>query len=183
VQKVKSVEQLETLIEVQDAVAAAFKGYAAADVVAAIEAQRGQRAQIAERPLRTVEFERIVSAPDEQPENEPDGDVQFAAFRVRPPRVDLPPGVRGLIVVPEMREIRVQVSFSRFDSISSNLQGEFDFDKAVNAPAPLMLPTGNQGQCVARTALARDARTQGRRAVLRSHCATRRAARARQPPW
>ncbi len=144
VQKVKSVEQLEMLIEVQDAVAAAFRGYAAVDVVAAIEAQRGQRAQIAERPLRTVEFERIVSAPDEQPGNEPDADVQFAAFRVRPPRVDLPRGVRGLIVVPEMREIRVQVSFSRFDSISSNLQGEYDFDKAVNAPAPLMLPTGNQ---------------------------------------
>jgi hypothetical protein len=43
-----------------------------------------------------------------------------------------------------MREIRVQVSFSRLDSISSNLQGEFDFERAKHKPAALMLPTGNQ---------------------------------------
>jgi hypothetical protein len=36
------------------------------------------------------------------------------------------------------------VSFSRFDSISSNLQGEFDFDRAEHRAAPLMLPNGNQ---------------------------------------
>jgi len=59
-------------------------------------------------------------------------------------RIDLPRGVRGLIVIPEMREIRVQVSFSRLDSISSNLQGEFDFERVKHKPAALMLPTGNQ---------------------------------------
>ena len=37
-------EQLQILIDVQDAVASAFKGFALADVVTAIEAQRGQRA-------------------------------------------------------------------------------------------------------------------------------------------
>ncbi len=144
VQKVKSVEQLQTLIDVQDAVASAFKGYAPGDVVSAIEAQRGQRAEEIERPLRTVEFERIVAAPDEQPGNEPDVGVQFAAFRIPRERIELPRGVRGLVIVPEMREIRVQVSFSRLDSISSTLQGEYDFEQAKKKPAPLMLPTGNQ---------------------------------------
>ena len=144
VQKVKSVERLEILIEELDTLASAFKGYEAAAILTAIDAHRGERAEEIERPLRTVEFERIVSAPDEQPGNEPDVGCQFAAYRVPASRIDLPRGMRGLIVIPEMREIRVQVSFSRLDSISSNLQGEFDFERVKHKPAALMLPTGNQ---------------------------------------
>jgi len=144
VQKVKTADQLRMLIELQDALAGALKGYDLGAVVDAIEAQRTEKAEDIERPLRTVEFERIVSAPNEQPGNEPDVGTEFAAFRVPPSRIDLPKGVRGLIVVPEMRELRVQVSFSRLDSISANLQGEFDFERLRHKPAPLMLPTGNQ---------------------------------------
>lgn len=144
VQKVTTADDLNALVRMLDLVAGAVKGYDAPTVLAAIEAQRSESAEETERPLRTVEFERIVSAPDEQPGNEPDVGCRFAAFRVPPSRIDLPPGVRALIVVPEMREIRVQVSFSRLDSISSNLQGEFDFERAKHKPAALMLPTGNQ---------------------------------------
>jgi hypothetical protein len=144
VEKVRNATQLQMLIELQAPVAAAFKGYDPNDVFAAIDARRSLGADDSERPLRTVEFERIVSAPDEQPGNEPDAGCQFAAFRIPPSRVSLPPGVRGLIVIPEMREIRVQVSFSRLDSISSNLQGEFDFESVKQKPAALMLPNGNQ---------------------------------------
>src|SRR5256885_13188381 len=50
----------------------AFKGYDAAIVLAAIDAHRSEPTEETERPLRTVEFERIVGAPDEQPGNEPD---------------------------------------------------------------------------------------------------------------
>jgi hypothetical protein len=114
------------------------------DVLAAIEKQRTEGANDVERPLRTVEFERIVSAPEEQPGNEPEPGTQFAAFRIPRSRIELPQGVRQLIVIPEMREIRVQVSFSRLDSVSSNLQGEYDFEKLQKKPAALMLPTGNQ---------------------------------------
>jgi Domain of unknown function (DUF1998) len=144
VQKVKTVEQLQMLIDLQDTLAAAFKSYDPAEILAAIETHRSEGAEESERPLRTVEFERIVSAPEEQPGNEPDAGCQFAAFRIPPSRISLPSGIRGLIVVPEMREIRVQVSFSRLDSISSNLQGEFDFERVKQKPAALMLPTGNQ---------------------------------------
>jgi hypothetical protein len=144
VQKVKNTEQLQVLFDLQDSLAAAFRGFDAAEVLAAIEKLRLEKADDAERPLRTVEFERIVSAPMEGPGNEPDAGCQFAAFRIPETRIELPKGVRQLIVIPEMREIRVQVSFSRFDSVSSNLQGEFDFDKLPHKPAPLMLPNGNQ---------------------------------------
>lgn len=143
-QKVKTLEQLRMLADLQELVAGAIGGFDEHAVLAAIEAERSEKSDPTERPLRTVEFERIVSAPEEQPGNEPSPDVEFAAFRVSPPRVDLPAGVRGLVVIPEMREVRVQVSFSRLDSISANLQGEYDFDRLKHKPAPLMLPGGNQ---------------------------------------
>ncbi len=144
VQKVKSVEQLEMLMELQEVVAGKLEGLDLREVFATIESERqGAPAEI-ERPLRTVEFEKIVGAPDEQPGNEPAPDVDFAAFRIPPSRVSLPTGVKGLVVIPELREVRVQVSFSRFDSLSANLQGEYDFASARLKPAALTLPSGNQ---------------------------------------
>jgi hypothetical protein len=144
VQKVTSIEQLKMLMDLQDSLAGALSGFDLKAVLSTIEAQRTERADDHERPLRSVEFERIVNAPDEQPGSGPEPGCQFAAFRIPKARIDLPEGVRGLIIIPEMREIRVQVSFSRLDSISSNLQGEFDFAVAKHKPAPLMLPNGNQ---------------------------------------
>ena len=46
--------------------------------------------------------------------------------------------------MPELREVRVQVSFSRFDSLSANLQGEYDFGHYSVQPAALTLPTSNE---------------------------------------
>ena len=144
VQKVKSIEQLEMLMELQEVVQGALKGLDPKDVFATIENERKAKPSEIERPLRTVEFEKIVSAPDEQPGNEPAPDVEFAAFRIPRSRIQLPKGVKGLVVIPELREVRVQVSFSRFDSLSANLQGEYDFASAKQKPAPLTLPSGNQ---------------------------------------
>jgi len=52
----------------------------------------------------------------------PPAGAQFAAYRIPKQHIDLPKGVRGLVIVPELREVRVQVSFSRFDSVGANLQ-------------------------------------------------------------
>jgi hypothetical protein len=144
VQKVKSPEQLQMLFDLQDSLAATFRGFSVTEVYRAIEKQREMGTEVAERPLRTVEFERIVNSPEEQPGNEPESGCQFAAFRIPMGRIELAKGIKQLIVIPEMREIRVQVSFSRLDSVSSNLQGEYDFDKLARKPAALMLPNGNQ---------------------------------------
>ncbi len=70
--------------------------------------------------------------------------VEFAAFQVPEKRADLPAGVGRLILVPELREVRVQVSFSRFASLSANLQGKYDLDRQGVRPATLTLPTGNE---------------------------------------
>jgi hypothetical protein len=48
------------------------------------------------------------------------------------------------VIVPELRQVLVQLSFSRFDSVNANLQGEYDFEKFKIKPAVLTLPTGNE---------------------------------------
>jgi hypothetical protein len=144
VHKITTPDELALVARLMDQVGSAIRGHQPQAVLAAIRAENESAGHDAERPLRSVEYERLVSAPAEQAGVVPDAGAQFAAYRVPKHRVDLPPGVRGLVVVPELREVRVQVSFSRFDSVGANLQGEYDFQKAVIKPAVLTLPTGNE---------------------------------------
>ena len=144
VQKVTSVDEIAMLAKLQDFVGSAIQGYSNEAVLKAIRAENDAAGVTAERPLRSAEFDRLANAPVEPPGVVVDPGVQFAAFRVPKNKIDLPPNVRGLVVVPELREVRVQVSFSRFDSIGANLQGEYDFEGRDVKPAVLTLPTGNE---------------------------------------
>lgn len=144
VHKVTTVEELALLARLQDHVGSAIQGHTLEAALAAIRAENESAIQSAERPLRSAEYDRLVKAPLELPGTVVPPGVQFAAYRVPPNKLDLPPGIRGLVVVPELREVRVQVSFSRFDSIGANLQGEYEFEGRQIKPAVLTLPTGNE---------------------------------------
>lgn len=145
VRKVSTIEQLQMLADLQEVVASTIEGFSLEKVVEAIKRERGSDEEKGARPLRSVEYERLAGAEDEIPGRLPAQGAQFAAFRIPPARADLPTGVGKLVVVPELREVRVQVSFSRFDSVSANLQGEFDFGGKYSVrPAALTLPTGNE---------------------------------------
>ncbi len=144
VKNIKSIEQLQMLCELQDEVRLAFDGDNLSDVFDAIDAMRGEGEAKAEAPLRTAEYQRLLSAPDEVPGAVAPEGALFAANRIPPARANLPKGISRLVIVPELREVRVQVSFSRFDSVSANLQGEYDFNRFKVRPAVLTLPTGNE---------------------------------------
>ncbi len=144
VQNVTKAEELAMLVKLVEHVRSALEGHPLDAALAAIRAENASADAVAERPLRSAEFDRLVNAPHELPGIQPDAGVLFAAYRVPKNKVDLPPGVRGLVVVPELREVRVQVSFSRFDSVGANLQGEYDFEGRSVKPAVLTLPTGNE---------------------------------------
>jgi len=144
VQKVTTAEELALLVKLVDHVRSALEGHSLDAALKAIRAENESTDAIAERPLRSAEFERLVKAPIELPGVVPDAGTLFAAYRIAKNKIDLPPGVGGLVVVPELREVRVQVSFSRFDSVGANLQGEFDFEGRDVKPAVLTLPTGNE---------------------------------------
>jgi len=144
VQKVTSVEQLQLLASLQDVVASAIGGASLAKVLTAIERERAGGANLADRPLRSAEYRRLLEAPDERAGVLAPEGSQFVAYRVPDKRAALPKGLARLVIVPALREVRVQVSFSRFDSVSANLQGEYDFGKYSLKPAALTLPTGNE---------------------------------------
>lgn len=138
-----SIEQLQGLA-ILPKIAVAVQGYSFDKVFAAIERERSASEGKIERPLRTAEYERLTSAPDEQPGVLAPEGAKFAAFQIPSARANLPTGVSRLVLVPELREVRVQVSFTRFDSVSANLQGEYDFARYRVRPAVLTLATGNE---------------------------------------
>lgn len=142
--KVTRADQLEMILELQEHIANAIGAFPRERVLAAIKAESESEGVVAERPLRSAEYDRLMNAPMELPGTNPDPGVQFAAYRIPPARVDLPVGVRGLVVVPVLREVRVQLSFSRIDSFSANAQNEYDYGKRAIKPAVLTLPTGNE---------------------------------------
>jgi len=144
VQKVQSVDELTFLCKLQDHVRIATEGFSAERVVVSIAAEGRAGPDIAARPLRSAEFEKINQAPLELPGTVTPPHVDFAAYRVPLKPDDLPRGIKGLVVVPALRETRVQISFSRFDSVGANLQGEFEFDGKEIKPAVLTLATGNE---------------------------------------
>jgi hypothetical protein len=144
VKNVTEPAQLAMLASLMEHVATAIEGAAPAAVLAAIQAENAAGAAVVERPLRAAEFDRLTQAPLEQPGVLPDPGVQFAAYRVPNHKLERPPGVRGLVVVPELREVRVQVSFSRFDAVSLDFHGEYDPGKKPVKPAVLTLPSGNE---------------------------------------
>ncbi|MEN9581135.1 MAG: hypothetical protein RJA70_4144 [Pseudomonadota bacterium] len=92
--------------------------------------------------LRMAEGIRLLSAPEEVPGAIAPEGAMFAAYRIPKARANLPTGLSKLVIVLELREVRVQVSFSRFDSVSANLQGEYDFNKYKVHPMtpPLLSP-------------------------------------------
>jgi hypothetical protein len=143
VRHASSIEQLRGLAIVPR-VAGAIEGYSFEKVFTAIDRERRASEGKIERPLRSAEYERLTTAPDEQPGVLAPEGVKFAAFQIPHARANLPTGVTRLVIVPELRELRVQVSFSRFDSVSANLQGEYDFARYRVHPAVLTLPTGNE---------------------------------------
>jgi hypothetical protein len=145
VENVSSADELALLMKIQPVVRAAFEGVDPAEVLEVISAKRNQSSSDATAsPLRTAEYERFLNAPEEVPGVLAPEKAPFVAYRIPAARASLPPQVSRLVIVPELREVRVQVSFSRFDSVSANLQGEYDFNEQHVRPAVLTLPTGNQ---------------------------------------
>ena len=144
VKDAKDAAALETLLGIVGFLRESLSGYSAAQIAEVVKREHAAEAGQGEAPLRSAEFARITSSPMEQPGVVPDAGVEFAAYRVPKERTDFPPGIAELVVVPELREVRVQVSFSRFDSVSANLQGEFDFEERKIKPAPLTMPGGNE---------------------------------------
>ena len=114
----------------------ALEGWSDAEVLAAVAARRGDR-QAEREPLRTAEFKQLVSSPMEKPGERPPPEAEFFARQCQP-EDGLPNGVRRLVVIPKLREVRAQIGFTRLEPATPDLQGEFDLQVES---APLGLTT------------------------------------------
>lgn len=142
-QHVTGIDQLRTFATLPK-IKSAIAGHSYERVLATIEAERSADQNPHSEPLRTAEYRRLTSAPQEVPGVLAPEGVQFAAYEIPKSRADLPPEVARLVIVPELREVRVQISFTRFASVSANLQMEYNYRGATIQPAVLTLPTGNE---------------------------------------
>lgn len=104
-------------------------------VLAAVKARQENRLAEGE-PLRTAEFRKFIAAEVEAPGDSPGRRSNFFIRRLPTRPGDLPVGVKRLVLGHRLREVRVQVGFTRIEPISPDLQGEHDLGVS---PATLSL--------------------------------------------
>ena len=114
---------LPVLRRVVPRVGEALAGFSDEEVAAAIAARRSG-APLVREPLRSAEFRQLVQQPLETPGQLPGPEPFFARLAVLPD--GLPAGVGRLVLVPKLREVRVQVGFTRIEPVAPDLQGEYD---------------------------------------------------------
>jgi hypothetical protein len=93
------------------------------DVLAAID--RVKNPDDAERlPLRTAEFLQLIGQPEDSGALPAPGDKFFA--RRYTPAEGLPDSVAQIVLASRLREVSVQVGFTRLEAPTADLQGEYD---------------------------------------------------------
>jgi hypothetical protein len=105
-----------------------------ADVLATIDQIR-LGGPIVREPLRTAEYRQLIAAPRER-DGELPGAADFFFARTAEPLGGPIPGIARLVLLPKLREVRVQIGFTRLEPVQPDLEGEFDL--AVQS-APLSL--------------------------------------------
>lgn len=116
----------ETLLAFRtiDKVKVAIGAYSDAAVLAVVEELKGDAARSRE-PLRTAEFKTFMrSRPEAHGDRPPPGELFFARSVV--PEGGLPPNVAKVVLAHKLREVRVQVGFTRIEPPTADLQGEYD---------------------------------------------------------
>lgn len=107
-----------------DKVRVALEDYNDASVLAVIDELNKGGAQVQE-PLRTAEFRTFTSQPLEALGDLPKPEDLFFARRVVP-EGGLPSKISRLVLAHKLREVRVQVGFTRLEPPTADLEGEYD---------------------------------------------------------
>jgi hypothetical protein len=132
-------------------VAERLAGFSDEEVLAAIQATKGGSA--AERPVKQVELDALLAAPEGFGDDVP-VDPNFHARRLpdriwrRSSRAD---GIAAVTQVHRLREVMALVGFTRFEAVTPDIDGEYDTDvqRAQIALEPSWFPAvENRGEGV-----------------------------------
>ena len=140
-----AVRQVWEILQVADAVTLpAFRqiprvkevlGSASDGEVLAVIDQIRLGGPVAREPLRTAEYRQIVGVEREAPGELPPPAGDFFAREAVPDGGPVPKVAR-LVLIPKLREVRVQIGFTRLEPVMPDLEGEFDLE-VQSAPLAL----------------------------------------------
>ena len=123
-----------------DKVKEKIKDYSDASVMAIVEEIKSDSTPPQE-PIRTAEFKTFTSQkPEALGDLPPQEEIFFARSVV--PKGGLPPKSSRLVLAHKLREVRVQVGFTRIEPATADLQGEYDYgvESARVGLTPTWLP-------------------------------------------
>ena len=129
-QRIEKKKQLKQVVTLVPAAAAGLAGFSNRDILEAI--QRRRSPQAAERPVKQVELEAILEAPEGFGDDIP-VDPDFHARRL-PARIwrrsDSRSGgrIEAVVQVHRLREVMALAGFTRFEAVTRNLDGEYESD-------------------------------------------------------
>jgi len=113
----------------------ALAGFTDAEILAVIEQVRRGGGPVRE-PLRTAEYKQLVSQKLETPGELPGVSDVFFARTIEPEGGPIPKIAR-VVLAAKLREIRVQIGFTRLEPVMPDLEGEFDLE-VQSAPLSLL---------------------------------------------
>lgn len=123
------VENVDDLIKMRrkPTVATKLQGLSEEEVFAAIERMR-EGDDVAERPIKEVEFEALAEAKEELGSDVPEGN--FFARLLPKGKWEAPwmQTVSRVVLVHRLREVVAQVGFTRFESAGPDIEGELEID-------------------------------------------------------
>lgn len=107
------------------AVAAALKGIADADVLAAVESVKSGKTPSRDE-LRTAEYKVLLEAKEEVPGQLPPRDENFFACRLASAQQAQVAAIERVVLVKKLRQVKTQIGLTRLSATLPNLQGEYD---------------------------------------------------------
>ncbi len=110
-----------------DKVKVNLEDYTDEQVLKAIEAIK-RDFPVERMPIRTAEFLQLIDQKPEAPGDLPNAEDLFYARSFVPKEEGLPAKVSQLVLARKLREVRVQVGFTRIEPVTPDLQGEFDLE-------------------------------------------------------
>jgi hypothetical protein len=125
-QDVERVEDLDQLRKIVRSVAAALSGLDSALVMDEIRSRRAGGGARADKPVKRAELEVLLATKDEIGADVPDG--TFYARSLPRQRWDGPftSAIDRVILIHRLREVSAQVSFTRFEAITPDFEGDLE---------------------------------------------------------
>ncbi len=116
-------------------IATRLAGVSDADLLASVMRVAQGVAQLAERPVKEVEFEAFADAAEELGSDQPDGDFFARALPKAVWDSSCMSPIKRVVLVHRLREVVAQVGFTRFESLGTDVNGELPDELTLNIKA------------------------------------------------